>query len=69
MWMNNASIAIYRETAPDFFMRNEEGGYSYVYKQPDSEEAINLCIEALEGCRLKPLETTAIKSKSAKFLG
>ena len=39
-----------RETAPDFFMRNEDGGYSYVYRQPTSEEDIELCMEALEGC-------------------
>ena len=44
-----------RETAPDFFMRNDEGGYSYVYKQPESEEAVNLCIEALEGCPVEAI--------------
>ncbi len=44
-----------RETAPDFFMRNEEGGYSYVYKQPVNEEGANLCIEALEGCPVEAI--------------
>jgi len=39
-----------RETAPDFFIRNEDGGYSFVFKQPESEEDIALCMEALEGC-------------------
>ena len=39
-----------RETAPDFFTRNDDDGYSFVYKQPESEEDIALCMEALEGC-------------------
>ncbi len=39
-----------RETAPDFFKRDDDGGYSYVYKQPSSAEELELCKEALEGC-------------------
>ena len=39
-----------RETAPDFFSRNEDGGYSFVSKQPLTEDDANLCMEALEGC-------------------
>jgi ferredoxin len=39
-----------RETAPDFFKRDDDGGYSYVYKQPSSTEELELCKEALEGC-------------------
>jgi len=39
-----------RETAPDFFKRNDDGGYSYVFKQPTKDEDIELCREALEGC-------------------
>jgi len=27
-----------RETAPDNFKRNDDGGYSFVYKQPSSPE-------------------------------
>ena len=27
-----------RETAPENFTRNEDGGYSYVHKQPENEE-------------------------------
>ena len=29
-----------RETAPDNFTRNDDGGYSYVYKQPENEEEL-----------------------------
>ena len=32
-----------RETAPDFFKRNDERGYSVVYKQPTTEEDKALC--------------------------
>jgi len=39
-----------RETAPDFFTRQDDGGYSYVFKQPENQEAIDKCMEALEGC-------------------
>lgn len=39
-----------RETAPKFFKRNEDGGYSFVYKQPTTEEETEECMEALEGC-------------------
>ena len=32
-----------------------EGGYSYVYKQPEGDEAVGLCIEALEGCPVEAI--------------
>lgn len=44
-----------RETAPDNFMRYEDGGYSYVYKQPESEAEVALCQEALEGCPVEAI--------------
>jgi ferredoxin len=47
-----------RETAPANFTRNDDGGHSYVYKQPESPEE-----EALQrqwkAARSKPSETTA----------
>lgn len=39
-----------RDMAPDFFARSDEGGYSYVKKQPTTQEEIDQCTEALEGC-------------------
>jgi ferredoxin len=39
-----------RETAPGFFTRDDDGGYSFVYKQPQTPEEIALCNEAKEGC-------------------
>ena len=44
-----------RETAPDFFMRDDDGGYSYVFKQPEDEEGIDECMEALEGCPVEAI--------------
>ena len=44
-----------RETAPDNFMRNEDGGYSYVFKQPENGEERELCLEAMEGCPVEAI--------------
>jgi ferredoxin len=44
-----------RETAPENFTRNEDGGYSLVYKQPISQEETDLCMEALEGCPVEAI--------------
>jgi ferredoxin len=44
-----------RETAPDFFRRNDDKGYSYVYKQPERPEDEDLCLEALEGCPVEAI--------------
>lgn len=44
-----------RETAPENFTRNDDGGHSYVYKQPDSEEQLALCVEAMEGCPVEAI--------------
>ena len=44
-----------RETSPDNFTRQEEGGYSYLYKQPESDEERKLCEEAMEGCPVEAI--------------
>ncbi len=44
-----------RETAPDNFKRQEDGGYSFVFKQPRVEEEKELCEEALEGCPVEAI--------------
>jgi ferredoxin len=43
-----------RETAPANFTRNDDGGHSYVYKQPTPEEE-PLCREAMEGCPVEAI--------------
>lgn len=37
-------------TAPDFFKRYDEGGYTVVVRQPQTPEEIALAEEALTGC-------------------
>ena len=44
-----------REEAPDNFTRQEEQGYSYVYKQPENEDEEQLCKEAMEGCPVEAI--------------
>jgi len=44
-----------RETAPANFARSEEGGHSYVNKQPESPEEEALCKEAMEGCPVEAI--------------
>ena len=38
-----------RETAPDNFKRNDDGGYSYVYKQPANSDEEARCKEEADG--------------------
>jgi len=44
-----------RETAPDVFQRNEDGGYTYVHKQPTTEDEVAAAMEALEGCPVEAI--------------
>ena len=44
-----------RETAPDFFRRNDDRGYSFVYRQPETPADRELCLEAMEGCPVEAI--------------
>jgi ferredoxin len=48
-----------RETAPDNFKRNEDGGYSYVFKQPASADEEARCKEAKEACPVEAIGDNA----------
>jgi ferredoxin len=39
-----------RDMAGDFFARQDLDGYSYVIKQPESKEDVDLCCEAMDSC-------------------
>ena len=39
-----------RDSAPSFFKRSVENGYSYVYNQPSTEEDRTICEQALAEC-------------------
>ena len=69
-WADNAAGKFYvdqqcidcdlcRETAPDNFKRNEDGGYSYLYKQPTTPEEEARCKEAKEGCPVEAIGDNA----------
>jgi ferredoxin len=44
-----------RETAPANFKRNDDGGHSYVYKQPENDDEAKLCQEAMDGCPVEAI--------------
>ncbi len=44
-----------RETAPANFKRNDDGGHSFVYKQPENPEEQAVCKEAMEGCPVEAI--------------
>ena len=44
-----------RETAPDNFKRNEDGGYSFVSRQPVNDDEESRCKEAKEGCPVEAI--------------
>ena len=44
-----------RETAPNSFKRNDDGGYSFVFNQPTTHEELKLAKEAMEGCPVEAI--------------
>ncbi|MFQ3580320.1 MAG: ferredoxin [Chloracidobacterium sp.] len=44
-----------RDTAPSNFTRNDDGGYSYVFKQPETDEEMEQCQEAMDACPVEAI--------------
>ena len=44
-----------RDTSPKNFTRDDENGYSYVHKQPETPEEFELCEEALSACPVEAI--------------
>lgn len=44
-----------RETAPANFNRDDDGGHSLVYKQPENDDELRLCEEAMAGCPVEAI--------------
>ena len=44
-----------RSTAPDFFGRSDDNGYSFVNKQPSNDDEIALCQEAMDACPVEAI--------------
>jgi ferredoxin len=57
-----------RDTAPLNFTRNDAKAYSYVYKQPETDEELELCIEAMNACPVEAIgddaETEIVRVRS-----
>ncbi len=51
------------EEAPNFFAMNDIDGHAYVFHQPNSDKAIEECINALELC---PVNAMGKKEASKK---
>jgi len=44
-----------RQTAPDNFERNEDEGFSYVHKQPENDDELQACQDAMEECPVEAI--------------
>ena len=44
-----------RYEAPEFFARNDQNGYSFVSRQPQTAEEIELCQAAVEDCPVEAI--------------
>lgn len=53
-----------RETAPNNFRRNDDGGYSFVFKQPETPGEEDQCREAMEGCPVEAIGEDGDKDDS-----
>jgi ferredoxin len=53
-----------RETAPSVFKRDEDGGFSIVFHQPETEEEIKLAEQAKEGCPVEAIGDDGVLPKS-----
>ena len=52
-----------RDTAPANFTRNDENGYSFVKKQPETDEEFELCEEAMNACPVEAIGDDGIAVK------
>ena len=48
-----------RDMAPGFFVRDDDGAHSFVCDQPETEEEIELCIQAMEDCPVEAIGDAA----------
>ncbi len=54
-----------RDTAPANFARNDDNGYSFVKKQPETESEMELCLEALNACPVEAIGDDAAETGSS----
>ncbi len=44
-----------RDTSPKHFTRNDDNGYSFVQKQPETKAELELCEEAMNACPVEAI--------------
>lgn len=57
-----------RDTAPRHFARNDENGYSFVGRQPETPEETALCEEAMNACPVEAIGDDAEQASPPKTL-
>ena len=55
-----------RDTAPANFTRDDDNGYSYVYKQPETAAELELCDEAFTACPVEAIGNDGVAEVIAK---
>ena len=58
-WMINASIATFVVRRHLQILRDDDGGHTYVHKQPENPDEETLCQEAMEGCPVEAIGSDA----------
>jgi ferredoxin len=53
--VNCIDCDVCRETAPNNFTQQADNGYSYVFKQPENDDEIEQCKEAMEACPVEAI--------------
>ena len=54
-YTDRGDARFYLKIGQEHFTRNDDGGHSYVYKQPENPEEEALCKEAMEGCPVEAI--------------
>lgn len=54
-----------RNTAPDFFKRDEKTGFSFVYRQPSTADECALAEETKQGCPTESIGNDGVAQSEA----
>lgn len=57
-----------RDTAAANFTRNDDNGYSFVKKQPETDEEFELCEEAMNACPVEAIGDDGEMSNKLQFV-
>jgi ferredoxin len=53
-----------REVAPENFQRNEDEGYSFVVKQPETDDERKRCEEARDSCPVEAIGNDGVRDEA-----